>query len=322
MSAKIDAQKVQKGDRRDLAKAITLIEDGRPESRAQANALLESLIPQSGKSLRVAITGIPGAGKSTFIESLGMHLIGLGKKVAVLAIDPSGPGSGGSILGDKTRMEKLSVHPQAFVRPSPSGGILGGVARRTREAMILCEAAGHDVVLIETVGVGQSEYEVAHMVDVVILLLAPNTGDELQGIKRGIMEIADVVVVNKADGTHAQDAQVTKGQAQNALALFSHAHAHTEVLLSSAISGMGIPEIWEAVEKSAKTQSLIAKRAQQEKLWFKNLVHEGVQDKISNDKKLSKRWKELEEAVSNKKTGAHAAALEMINSIFGNSNAD
>ena len=194
------AHGVLSGDRRSLGRAITLIESRRLDHQDQAAELLSLLLPQSGKAIRLGITGPPGAGKSTFIEAFGLNLVGQGKKVAVLAVDPSSVRSGGSILGDKTRMEELSRHPAAFIRPSPSGGTLGGVARRTREAMLACEAAGYDVVIIETVGVGQSETAVAAMVDMFLLLLSPGGGDELQGIKRGIMELADLVVVNKADG--------------------------------------------------------------------------------------------------------------------------
>ena len=191
---------IRNGDRRAIAKAITLLESTHPEKLDQGQELLEELLPETGKSLRIGITGVPGVGKSTFIEAFGMRLIEAGHRVAVLAVDPSSPITGGSILGDKTRMQQLSSHPQAFVRPSPSSGVLGGVTRRTRETMLLCEAAGYDVIIVETVGVGQSETMGASMVDLFLVLMLPNAGDELQGIKKGILELADLIVINKADG--------------------------------------------------------------------------------------------------------------------------
>src|SRR3954452_22383423 len=211
------ARLVIAGDRRALARAITMAESTRADHRAEAEALLAEVLPHVGGSVRVGISGAPGAGKSTFIEALGVHLIERGHRLAVLAVDPSSTRSGGSILGDKTRMEELSRRSEAFIRPSPSGGTLGGVARRTREALLLCEAAGHDVVLVETVGVGQSEVAVAGMLDVFVLLLAPGGGDDLQGVKRGIVELADVVVVNKADGDLAAAAERTAADYANAL---------------------------------------------------------------------------------------------------------
>src|ERR1700712_4418227 len=213
------ARAVREGDRRALARAITLVESTRSDHRDDAVALLEELLPATGGSTRVGISGAPGAGKSTFIETLGVHLVDAGHRVAVLAVDPSSARSGGSILGDKTRMEQLSRRPEAFIRPSPSGGTLGGVARRTREALLGCEAGGFDVVLVETVGVGQSEVAVAGMVDLFMLLLGPGAGDELQGVKRGIVELADVLVVNKADGALADAARNTAADYAHALHL-------------------------------------------------------------------------------------------------------
>src|SRR5689334_4752463 len=236
------ARAVRAGDRRALARAITLVESTRADHRADAVALLDAILPATGASTRVGISGAPGAGKSTFIEALGMNLVDAGHRVAVLAVDPSSRRSGGSILGDKTRMEMLSRRSEAFIRPSPSGGTLGGVARRTREALLLCEAAGHDVVLVETVGVGQSEVAVAGMVDVFVLLLAPGAGDDLQGVKRGIVELADVVVVNKSDGDLADLARHTAGDYAHALHLVGPA----QVLLASARESMGIVEVWDA----------------------------------------------------------------------------
>src|SRR5438105_7779016 len=213
------AQQLVDGDRRALARAITLVESTRGDHRAEAEALLAEVLPRSGGAVRVGISGAPGAGKSTFIEALGSYLVAHDHRVAVLAVDPSSKRSGGSILGDKTRMEELTRSPAAFVRPSPTGGTLGGVARRTREAMLLCEAAGFDVVLVETVGVGQSEVRVAAMVDLFLVLVAPGAGDELQGLKRGIMELADLVVVNKADGDLAATAARTAADYSAALHL-------------------------------------------------------------------------------------------------------
>src|SRR6476469_9811206 len=235
------ADAVRAGDRRALARAITLVESTRADHRADAVALLDAILPETGDAIRVGISGAPGAGKSTFIEALGTHLVDAGRRVAVLAVDPSSVRSGGSILGDKTRMEQLSRRPEAFIRPSPSSGTLGGVARRTREAMLVCEAASFDVVLVETVGVGQSEVAVAGMVDVFLLLLAPGAGDDLQGVKRGIVELADLVVVNKADGALADLARHTAADYANAVHLL---RARTDgwaprVLSCSALLGEG-----------------------------------------------------------------------------------
>ncbi|MFZ5603690.1 MAG: methylmalonyl Co-A mutase-associated GTPase MeaB, partial [Pseudomonadota bacterium] len=220
----IDKEALLQGNRRALAKAITLTESKLDSHRQEAQQLLESLLPHTGNSIRIGITGIPGVGKSTFIEAFGLHLIRAGKKVAVLAVDPSSPITGGSILGDKTRMEVLSQQENAFIRPSPSGGALGGVAQKTRESMLLCEAAGYDVILVETVGVGQSEYEVASMVDFFLVLMLPNAGDELQGIKKGILELADAIVINKADGAARAMADQARHHYNNALSILHHHH--------------------------------------------------------------------------------------------------
>ncbi|MFM7530996.1 MAG: methylmalonyl Co-A mutase-associated GTPase MeaB, partial [Rubrivivax sp.] len=232
--------------RRALAKAITLIESTRPEHRARADALLDALLPRTGGALRLGISGVPGVGKSTFIEALGLHLVALGHRVAVLAVDPSSSLSGGSILGDKARMERLSTRAQAFIRPSPSGGTLGGVAEKTREAILLCEAAGHEVVIVETVGVGQSETAVAGMTDLFVLVQLPNAGDDLQAIKKGVMELADLVLVNKAD-LDADAATRAQAQLTSALRwLGPHAHAAVRVMLLSALKGQGVAEFWQA----------------------------------------------------------------------------
>jgi len=262
------ADAVRSGDRRALARAITLVESNRPDHRDDAVALLDALLPATGGAVRVGISGAPGAGKSTFIETLGLHLVAAGHRVAVLAVDPSSTRSGGSILGDKTRMEELSRRPEAFIRPSPSGGTLGGVARRSREVMLVCEAAGFDVVLVETVGVGQSEVAVAGMVDVFVLLLAPGAGDDLQGVKRGIVELADLVVVNKADGALADLARHTASDYAHAL----HFVGPAQVLLASAREGTGIAQMWDAVTAHADAArddgSLARRRSQQALEWM------------------------------------------------------
>ena len=245
------AAALRTGQRRALARAITLVESTRPDHRALARQLVERLGPGESVARRIGLSGTPGVGKSTFIEALGLYLTGQGHRVAVLAVDPSSARSGGSILGDKTRMEKLSREPGAFIRPSPSHGTLGGVARRTRETIRLVEAAGFDTVLVETVGVGQSETMVAEMTDVFALLIAPAGGDELQGVKRGIMEIADLVIVNKADGPLEEVARRTQAEYAGALRLLRHragdAEGYPRVLTCSAVTGMGLAEVWQAI---------------------------------------------------------------------------
>src|SRR6059058_4923789 len=236
-----------------MAKAITLLESTRADHRAQGDALLTELLPHTGRAFRLGISGVPGVGKSTFIEALGLHLIAQGHRVAVLAIDPSSSVSGGSILGDKTRMEHLSVHPQAYIRPSPSSGTLGGVAARTRESILVCEAAGHDIVIVETVGVGQSETAVAGMTDMFVLMQLPNAGDDLQAIKKGVMELADLVVINKAD-LDADAATRAQAQITSALRLFSQ-HGRDrgawlpQVMQLSALRNTGIDAFWAAVSR-------------------------------------------------------------------------
>ncbi len=269
------------GDRRALAKAITLLESTRADHRMQADALLDELLPHTGQALRLGISGVPGVGKSTFIEALGLFLIGQGHKLAVLAVDPSSSISGGSILGDKTRMERLSVNDAAFIRPSPTSGALGGVAEHTREALLACEAAGFDVVIVETVGVGQSETAVAGMTDLFVLLQLPNAGDDLQAIKRGVMELADLVVINKAD---LDDAAATRAQAtiSSALRVFGHqggaAHAAASpVLKLSALKGEGLAEFWAAVQAQATQRrgsgAFDARRQAQRRAWLWDIVH-------------------------------------------------
>jgi len=264
------------GERRALSRAITLVESTRPDHRAEAAALLASLAGQTGEAMRIGLSGTPGVGKSTFIESFGMQLIGRGRKVAVLAVDPSSSIAGGAILGDKTRMERLVRAPDAFIRPSPSGGELGGVARRTREAILLCEAAGFDTVLVETVGVGQSETTVAQMTDMFLLLLAPAGGDELQGVKRGVMEIADVVVINKADGEMKDAAARTCADYASALRLFrprdGEAEGYPMALTASALEESGLENVWEALSEldtARRASGLHNRRRQaQAQQWF------------------------------------------------------
>jgi LAO/AO transport system kinase len=291
------------GDRRALAKAITLVESRLPDHRARAQALLAGALPHTGKALRIGLSGPPGAGKSTFIEAFGLFLLNKGLKVAVLAIDPSSARSGGSILGDKTRMEQLSADPRAFIRPSPSGGSLGGVARRTREAMLLTEAAGYDVVLVETVGVGQSETAVADMVDLFALLLPPGAGDELQGIKRGIMELADLVVVTKADGDLEAAAKRAQGAYRAGLHLMRPRYAvwTPHVLLCSAITGKGLGDIWKQMTsfQSALSDSgdLAALRARQAKAWLWSEIRDRLEDIFRNHPGVSAKLQGLEAAV-------------------------
>lgn len=270
-------------DRALLAQAITLVESRDLDDGALAQALLGKVLPKTGRAIRVGITGVPGVGKSTFIDALGMHLVQAGKTVAVLAIDPSSSVSGGSILGDKTRMARLSLERQAFIRPSPSGLTLGGVARRTRETMLLCEAAGFDVVLVETVGVGQGETVVAEMVDVFLVLALPGSGDELQGIKKGVLELADVIAVNKADGDNEARARLTLSDLKSALRYLPRKRqaVPTEAVAISGLTGAGLPELWALVTAHrAKLESsgeLASLRAQQQLQWMWSLVREGLE---------------------------------------------
>ena len=268
------ADDIRRGERRALARAITLVESTRPDHQAATLGLLDALLPDTGKSIRLGVSGIPGAGKSTFIEALGLHAIAQGLKVAVLAIDPSSQLGGGSLLGDKTRMELLSRSPQAYIRPSPTSGALGGITRRTREAILVCEAAGFDLVIVETVGVGQSETAVADLVDMFLLLLVPAAGDELQGLKKGIIELADLVIVNKCDGDLRSAAGVTAAQYTAALHLLRPATPHwtPHVVTCSALEQNGIDAIWDQVvrHRQALTQAdaLAGRRAHQAAHWL------------------------------------------------------
>lgn len=298
----IDVDKLLEGNRRALAKAITLIESQRNDDRYNAQELLQQVLPSTGKSIRIGITGIPGVGKSTFIESFGMYLISQGKRVAVLAVDPSSPISGGSILGDKTRMELLSRDDNAFIRPSPSRGSLGGVAQKTRETMLLCEAAGFDVIIIETVGVGQSEYEVAAMVDFFMVLMLPNAGDELQGIKKGIMELADALVINKADGDSTNLAKMTQSHYQSAMHLMAQIGFWSPpVLKCSSLKQEGIDAVWAMIqdfEAQAKDADQFApKRQRQNREWMQKLIQELLHQKMHANPAIKALLPQLEDKV-------------------------
>jgi LAO/AO transport system kinase len=312
------ARAVCEGDRRALARAITLVESTRADHREEAVALLEEILPATPTATRVGISGAPGAGKSTFIETLGVHLVDAGHRVAVLAVDPSSVRSGGSILGDKTRMEQLSRRPEAFIRPSPSGGTLGGVARRTREALLVCEAGGFDVVLVETVGVGQSEVAVAGMVDLFVLLLAPGAGDELQGVKRGIVELADLLVVNKADGDLADAARHTAADYAHALHLVraSDDRAMERVRTCSALLGDGIDELWrlvdELVGEARVSGELDAKRTEQARSWMWSEVTDTLLDELRDDPAVQARIESVEADVTSGRLSPAAAAREVL----------
>ena len=309
------ARLLRAGDRRALARSITLVESARADRRAEAAALLDAVLPATGGAVRVGVSGTPGAGKSTFIDELGSHLTAAGHRVAVLAVDPSSSRSGGSIMGDKTRMERLARDPAAFIRPSPSGGTLGGVARRTREAAFLCEAAGFDVVLVETVGVGQSETAVAEMVDCFVLIAAPGAGDELQGIKRGIMELADVIVVNKADGDLLPAARRAVADHRHAVHLLRPKHPGwtVPVLAASALQGTGVDEVWAEIERfEAHLRAggaLDRLRAEQSVAWMWSEVRDRLLDAFRHDDRVAKRLPDVEAEVRagrlSPTTGAH-----------------
>jgi len=314
------ANRVLAGERRALARAITLIESGRADHRAQATALLEAVRSSDRQALRIGLSGTPGVGKSTFIESFGLMLTGQGLRVAVLAVDPSSARSGGSILGDKTRMERLARDPNAFIRPSPSQTHLGGVARRTREAIELCEAAGFDLVLIETVGVGQSETVVAEMSDIFVLLLAPGGGDELQGVKRGIMEIADLILVNKADGEPKPAAIRTCADYAGALRLLRKRATDPEgfpkAMTVSALDQVGLNEAWDEMRDLAewrKRNGVWAdRRAAQARHWFEEDVRQGLIDWVYAQPATNAKLKELSVKVANGTVSASAAAAEVM----------
>jgi LAO/AO transport system kinase len=311
------------GDRRALARAVTLVESTRPEDQKAAEALLTTLLPQTGGAMRIGISGAPGVGKSTFIEAFGRHLTGHGKRVAVFAIDPSSRRSGGSILGDKTRMEKLARDPNAYIRPSPAGTTLGGVARRTRESVLLAEAAGFDVVIVETVGVGQSETAVADMTDLFVLLASPGGGDDLQGIKRGVMELADLLIVTKADGDLAAAANRAMSDYGAALHLMrpKHQGLYPSVLKVSSLEGAGIAEAWTEMRRFhtalAQDGRLTRLRAEQARRWFWSEVQTVLSEMILSDAALAGRVDALEADVARGQVLPYAAARSLIQSVRG-----
>lgn len=312
------ADQIIAGDRRALAKGITLVESSLENHRQQASALLDLLMPFSGQSLRLGISGAPGVGKSTFIEALGNHLVELGHSVAVLAVDPSSAVTGGSILGDKTRMESFAFSDQAFVRPSPAGKTLGGVARRTRESMLVCEAAGFDIVLVETVGVGQSETAVADMTDMFLLLLLPSGGDELQGIKRGIMELADLIVVNKADGDQVNVAQQTMADYRSALHFLTPRSIDwpPPVVTCSSLTKDGIGDIWTEVARFKSVMAaegrLQSNRASQSVAWMWQEVAETLLTDVKRNPQLQVVVEEMESGVREGRVAATVAAESII----------
>jgi LAO/AO transport system kinase len=310
------------GDRRALAQAITLIESTRADHRERADALLAEVLPHGGKSVRLGITGVPGVGKSTFIERFGLSLIEQGRSLAVLAIDPSSKRGGGSILGDKTRMEALSRNPSAFIRPSPAGTTLGGVARRTREAMLLVEAAGFDTVIVETVGVGQSETAVADMVDMFIVLLLPAGGDDLQGIKRGVIELADLIVVNKADGDLKATARRSAADYTHALRMLRSPTENwtPEVTTCSALAGDGVAAIWTIIERfraAVGDKGIARRRAEQARAWMWNEVGETLLAELRKHPEVKRLVTGLEREVETGKSTPAAAARRMLEAFHG-----
>ena len=308
------ADRILAGQRRALARGITLVESSRADHREQAKELLEKVITSTGNAVRIGISGTPGVGKSTFIEAFGQHLTAQDLKVAVLAVDPSSKRTGGSILGDKTRMEHLARDPNAFIRPSPSGGTLGGVARRTRETMLLAEAAGFDVILVETVGVGQSETTVAEMVDMFCLLLAPGGGDELQGIKRGVMELADLVIINKADGDLLPAARRAATEYRGALGLMRPKTPHwsPRVRMASAVEGNGIPEVWRDITKFRNDMTaagaLEVLRSEQARSWMWQELTDSLVQALMADAGVARALPEWERQVMDGTTTPGAAA--------------
>ena len=305
-----------------LGQAITMVESVRPEHQAIAQKIIEGCLPHSGKSIRIGITGVPGAGKSTFIEALGVKICDLNHKLAVLAVDPSSERSGGSILGDKTRMENLTSHPNAFVRPSPSAGSLGGVARKTRETIILCEAAGYDTIFVETVGVGQSETAVHSMVDFFLLLLVTGAGDDLQGIKRGIMEMADAIAITKADGENITRAQLASTQYQNALHLFPMPKSRWTPIATtcSSLTGAGIMDIWELITKYVAHTNANGyfdyNRNEQAKYWLYETINESIRNSFYQNEKIIESLPDYEKKVLDNKISSFVAAHELLAKYF------
>jgi LAO/AO transport system kinase len=312
------AAAVRDGDRAALPRAITLIESTRPDHRAQAQQLLLALMPEAGSGMHVGITGVPGVGKSTAIEALGMYLIEQGHRVAVLAVDPSSTRTGGSILGDKTRMARLAMHPNAYIRPSPTSGTLGGVAKATRETIVLLEAAGFEVILVETVGVGQSEVTVANMVDTFVFLTLARTGDQLQGIKKGVLELADIVVVNKADGEHAAEAKAAARELTGAMRLIHPRETlwRPPVLTMSALHGTGLAELWDTVLKHRQVLTdageFEARRRAQQVDWTWSMVRDTVLDRVLSHPAVKKIRAEVERQVRDGELTPALAAQQLL----------
>jgi LAO/AO transport system kinase len=312
------AAAVRNGDRAALPRAITLIESTRPDHRAQAQQLLLALMPEAGSGMHVGITGVPGVGKSTAIEALGMYLIEQGHRVAVLAVDPSSTRTGGSILGDKTRMARLAMHPNAYIRPSPTSGTLGGVAKATRETIVLLEAAGFEVILVETVGVGQSEVTVANMVDTFVFLTLARTGDQLQGIKKGVLELADIVVVNKADGEHAAEAKAAARELTGAMRLIHPRETlwRPPVLTMSALHGTGLAELWDTVLKHRQVLTdageFEARRRAQQVDWTWSMVRDTVLDRVLSHPGVRKIRAEVERQVRDGELTPALAAQQLL----------
>lgn len=313
---------VMQGNRGVLARAITLMESSRPDDQKRASELLTELMPHTGQSMRVGITGVPGVGKSTFIETLGGQLTAQGRKVAVLAVDPSSARSGGSILGDKTRMETLSMDANAFIRPSPASGTLGGVASKTREAILCCEAAGFDTILVETVGVGQSELVVADMTDFFLVLMLAGAGDELQGIKRGLMELADMLAVNKADGDMQSKANKAAQTYRSALTLLHTGENGWQppVLTCSALNNIGIDAVWNKVQEHqdliTENKSLQTKRSEQQLKWLWSMVNDELQTSLKAHPAMQEKVLEIEEAVRSAATAPTRAARELLSAFY------
>ncbi|MGD8339098.1 MAG: methylmalonyl Co-A mutase-associated GTPase MeaB [Desulfobacterales bacterium] len=318
MDAEFYIDGVLKKKRAIIAKSITLIESALPAHQQLAQNILDGLLPYAGNAIRIGISGVPGVGKSTFIESFGMMLIDKGHRVAVLAVDPSSSRSGGSIMGDKTRMERLALQPNAFIRPSPTSGTLGGVAKKTRESMIICEAAGHDVILVETVGVGQSETAVASMVDFFLVLMLAGAGDELQGIKKGILELADAIVINKADGNNIERAKEARAEYESALNLMESKSSvwSVSVLTCSALTMDGLEDVWKTIldyrQKLMDAGELTEKRRLQSVDWMWSLVQDGLKDRFFENQKVKALLPEIIGAVEKGKTSPTAAASELL----------
>ncbi len=316
-------QGIRKGDRVALSRAITLVEGQRPEQNDRAQELVEQCLPYAGDSVRIGVTGVPGVGKSSFLEALGTHLTAQGKKVAVLAVDPSSASSKGSILGDKTRMGKLASDPNAFIRPSPSAGSLGGVARKTRESIILCEAAGFDRIFVETVGVGQSETTVHSMVDLFLLLLLAGAGDELQGIKRGIMEMADLLVINKADSGNEQKAEEAKQEYEKALHLLPPSSSGWEpkATTCSSTEPRNIEGVWELVQEHQEcvrsSGHFEENRKEQARYWMHQAIGEALRDRFYRSEGMQRAIAEMEERVTKGERSSYAGARELLERYYG-----